>query len=282
MEVVILPDPAACARYAARVVASVLAERPGAALGVAAGSTMEPLYAELARLQREGALDLSRAELFLLDEWAGVDGSHPASFERFVRERLLAPAGLARERLRAPRGEGAEIPAACASYERAIREAGGIDLQLLGLGVDGHLGFNEPGSSLASRTRLKTLTAETAARSTPLFGREEDVPRHVLTMGLGTILESRAALLLAFGEAKAAAAAAAVEGPLTASVPASALQLHPRALAVLDEAAGSRLLRGVYYRSVLERKPAWQRPPELSSARTRTDNPPVRPGGVRR
>jgi glucosamine-6-phosphate deaminase len=267
MEVVILPDPAACARYVARVVASVLAAKPDAALGVAAGSTMEPLYAELARLHRQGALDLARADCFLLDEWAGLDPTHPASFERFVRERLLTPAGLAHERLRAPRGEGPEIPVACAAYERAIRDAGGIDLQLLGLGVDGHLGFNEPGSSLASRTRLKTITRETAARSAPLFGREEDVPRHVLTMGIGTILESRAALLLAFGEAKASAAAAAVEGPLTASLPASALQLHPRAVAVLDEPAASLLLRGAYYRSVLERKPAWQRPPDLPPAR---------------
>jgi glucosamine-6-phosphate deaminase len=263
---VISADAAAGALYAARVVAGVVREKPDAVIGLAAGATMEPLYAELARLHRERALDLTRASFFLLDEWAGLDERHPASFARFVDERLLSPAGLGTERFRAPRGAGAEIPEACAAYERAIRDAGGLDLQLLGLGVDGHLGFNEPGSSLASRTRLKTLTRATAIRSAPLFGRPEDVPRHVLTMGLGTILESRTALLLAWGPPKAAAAAAAIEGPLTASVPASALQLHPRAIAVLDDGAASLLSRAAYYRSVLEAKPPWQRPPELSPA----------------
>jgi glucosamine-6-phosphate deaminase len=265
MEVVIRPDPPEAARYAAASVARTLREKPDAVLGLAAGATMEPLYAELARLHRAGAIDLSRVTGFLLDEWAGIPGSHPASFLLFVKARLFAAAGAEPRSLAAPHGSGPEIPSLAAAYERSIRDAGGIDLQLLGLGGDGHVGFNEPGSSLAGRTRLKTITEETAAANARLFAPDEEVPVHVLTMGIATILESRRCVLLAFGSAKAAAAAAMVEGPVTASVPASALQLHPEATVVLDEASAARLARAAYYRSVFERKPDWQRVPLLPS-----------------
>lgn len=263
MEVVIARSPEAAAEYAARLVATLLDEAPAAVLGLAAGRTMEPVYAAISAAHEAGHLDLSRVTAFLLDEYAGISPEHPASFEGFAQRHLLSRAGVPPERVHAPRGSGAGIPEACAAYERAILDAGGIDLQILGLGVDGHVGFNEPGSSLSSRTRLKTITAATARRAAALFGSEAAVPRHVLTMGIATILASRTALLVAFGEEKAAAAAAALEGPLTASVPASALQLHPRAIALLDEAAASRLLRAAYARAVFERKPGWQMPREL-------------------
>lgn len=150
------------------------------------------------------------------------------------------------------------MPAHCESYEQAIRAAGGIDLQVLGLGSDGHLGFNEPGSSLSSRTRIKTLTERTRRDNTRFFGDGTDVPHHVITMGLGTIMESRLSLLIAFGRGKAEAVAASVEGPVTASVPGSLLQFHPRAKVILDIEAASALTRLEYYRWVYQNKPDWQ------------------------
>jgi glucosamine-6-phosphate deaminase len=152
----------------------------------------------------------------------------------------------------------ADVDAHCAAYEASITAAGGIDLQLLGIGSDGHIGFNEPSSSLRSRTRIKTLTAETQHDNADSFAPGE-VPRHVITMGIGTIMGARECLLLALGARKAQAVADAVEGPITASVPASALQMHPTAKVVLDEAAAGLLKRGSYYKSVYEGKPDWQR-----------------------
>ena len=151
-----------------------------------------------------------------------------------------------------------DVPAHCAAYEKAIREAGGIDLQILGLGSDGRLGFNEPGSSLASRTRIKTLTEQPRNDNARFFNADEEVPHHVITIGLGTIMESQMCLLLAFGEAKAQAVAESVEGPVTASVPGSLLQFHPRAKVFLDAAASSALTRADYYQWVYKNKPTWQ------------------------
>jgi glucosamine-6-phosphate deaminase len=140
-----------------------------------------------------------------------------------------------------------------------IRKAGGIDLQILGIGSDGHIGFNEPTSSLASRTRIKTLTLETRRDNARFFGNEESVPQHVITMGIGTILEARQVVLLAFGESKASAIAGTVEGPVTSMNPASALQLHPAVMACIDEPAAAHLARASYYRWVYDNKPEWQR-----------------------
>lgn len=257
MEVVILPARADVAAAAAHIVAALVRARPRAVLGLATGDTPRPVYAELVRLRRDEGLDLGEVTTFNLDEYVGVAPTHPASYHQYMREHLLEPAGIAPSRAHLPDGLTADVDGACAAYEQAIRAAGGIDLQLLGIGVDGHIGFNEPSSSLGSRTRLKTLTAGT--RAALRWPAAQEPPRHVITMGIATILEARRCLLLAVGAHKAAPIALAVEGPLSASVPASALQLHPHATVIVDEDAAARLAHADYYREVHAHKPAWQR-----------------------
>lgn len=258
MEVVVLPDPDAVALLAADVVDALLRTRPHAVLGLATGSTPLRLYAELRRRHREEGLSFARASAFLLDEYVGLPDGHPQRYRAVIDHELTDRVDLRPGAVHAPDGNAVDVPAECARYDGAIRAAGGVDVQVLGIGGDGHLGFNEPGSSLASRTRIKTLTARTRTDNARFFEAPDDVPHHVLTQGLGTILEARHLLLLATGAAKADAVAAAVEGPLSASCPASALQLHPHASVLLDEAAAERLARGAYYREVYAGKPVWQ------------------------
>ena len=244
MEVIISPDSTSASKEAARFLAAIIRKKPDAVLGLATGSTPLPLYRELIRMHREEGLDFSGCTTFNLDEYVGLGADHPASYRRFMH---------------IPDGLTTDIPAHCDSYEKSIAAAGGIDAQVLGIGSDGHVGFNEPTSSLASRTRLKTLTQRTRSDNAPLFKSGSDVPHHVITMGIGTIMETRAVVLLAFGENKADAVAGAVEGPLTSINPASILQMHPQAKIHLDEKAASKLTRQDYYRWVFENKPDWQR-----------------------
>ena len=258
MEIIILPNAQEASEVAARLVARHVREKPGSVLGLATGSTPCNLYQELARMHSANGLDFSSVTTFNLDEYIGLDPAHPASYHRFMEENLFAHVNISSERRHIPDGLAENVPAYCDAYEKAIRDAGGIDLQILGLGSDGHLGFNEPGSSLASRTRIKTLTERTRSDNARFFVDGRDVPHHVITMGLGTIMESRMCLLLAFGKAKAKAVAASVEGPVTASVPGSLLQFHPRAKVLLDADAASSLARADYYRWVYKNKPAWQ------------------------
>lgn len=258
MEVIIQPDPQAASLVAARIVARLVGEKPAAVLGLATGSTPIPLYRELVRLHREEALDFSGVRTFNLDEYVGLGPEHPASYSRFLYDHLLDEINIAPHRVHFADGLAADIPSFCGAYEAAIRRAGGIDLQVLGLGTDGHIGFNEPTSSLASRTRIKSLTRATRDANRRFFDNPEDVPHHVITMGVGTILDSRACLLLAFGREKAEAIRAVVEGPVTAMVPGSALQLHQHVYILVDEAAASALERHEYYRWVYANKPAWQ------------------------
>lgn len=260
MEIVIFPDAEAASRHAADVVVDLLARRPDAVLGLATGSTPEGLYQELVRRHQEEGLGFAGVRTFNLDEYLGLPPDHPECYRRYMDERLFSRVDLAPGNIRIPDGMAADPQAECAAYERAIKAAGGIDLQVLGIGGDGHIGFNEPSSSLGSRTRIKTLTRETVEDNARFFDSPEDVPRHVLTMGVGTILEARELLLMAFGASKAAAVRDAVEGPITASCPASVLQLHRSARVLLDEAAAASLARADYYRWVYQNKPAWQRP----------------------
>jgi glucosamine-6-phosphate deaminase len=259
MEVIILPSAGETAQAAARIVTRLVRASPRAVLGLATGETPKRLYAELARAHREEGLDFSGVATFNLDELVGLDEAHPLSYRRYMQERLFRHVNLRPERTHLPDGLAADVDGACAAYEEAIRAAGGIDLQLLGLGADGHIGFNEPTSSLASRTRVKTLAAATLAALRAQLPPGEQPPRHVITMGIATILAARRCLLLASGARKAAAVAKMVEGPVTALVPASALQLHPRTTVLLDEEAAGRLALAAYYRDVHENKPAWQR-----------------------
>lgn len=259
MELIILPTPEAASRSAADYLTALVRRNPAAVLGLATGSTPLLLYRELIRRHAEEGLDFSDCTTFNLDEYIGLGSDHPASYRRFMQENLFHALNIPPERIHIPDGLAADIPAHCAEYEAAIRSSGGIDLQILGIGSDGHIGFNEPSSSLASRTRIKTLTENTRTDNARFFDSPEEVPFHVMTMGIGTILEARAVALLAFGESKATAVAAMTEGPITANVPASALQLHPTAKIFLDEAAASGLSRRDYYRRIYAHKPAWQR-----------------------
>jgi glucosamine-6-phosphate deaminase len=257
MEVIILPAALDVAMAAAGIISRLVAGRPGAVLGLATGASVKQVYVELVLAHQDQALDFSRATTFNLDEYVGLSPSHPASFHAFMEEHFLSRVNVDRRRVHLPPTEGDDLPGLCEQFERDIRAAGGIDLQLLGIGRDGHLGFNEPTSSLASRTRIKTLTGLTRDANRPAFG-EDEVPLHVVTMGIGTILEARQCLLVADGPAKADAVARMVEGPLTAMVPASALQLHPHTTVIIDEAAAAGLSLRDYYREVQRYKPQWQ------------------------
>lgn len=258
MEVIVLPAAHNVGVAAAGIISRLVAAKPGAVLGLATGASVERVYAELVAAHDDHALDFSRVTTFNLDEYVGLDRSHPASFHAFMERHFLGRVNIDRRRVHLPPTEGDDLARLCEQFERDIRAAGGIDLQLLGIGRDGHLGFNEPTSSLASRTRIKTLTGLTREANRSAFGGQE-VPLHVVTMGIGTILEARHCLLVADGAAKADAIARMVEGPLTAMVPASALQLHPHATVIVDEAAAAGLLLRDYYREVQRNKPQWQR-----------------------
>ena len=255
MEIIIQPTPEAATAIAARLIARLLKEKPDAVLGLATGSTPLPLYRALVDMQ----LDWSRVRTFNLDEYLGLAPEHPQSYHHFMWENLFRHVNIRPENVHIPDGLAADVPAFCADYEARIRVVGGIDLQLLGIGSDGHIGFNEPSSSLASRTRIKTLTQRTRADNARFFASADEVPSHVITMGIGTIMEARTNLLLAFGAKKAQALAEAAEGPVTAMNPASALQLHPDTRVCLDEAAATQLKRADYYRWVFANKPQWQR-----------------------
>ncbi|MFE2044108.1 glucosamine-6-phosphate deaminase [Streptomyces sp. NPDC059477] len=259
MEVVIVPDAAAGGELIAEAMAQLLRQTPDALLGVATGSTPLPVYQALAGKVRSGAVDASRARIAQLDEYVGLPAEHPESYRSVLRREVLEPLGIGMAAFMGPDGTAEDIPGACTAYDKALGEAGGVDLQLLGIGTDGHIGFNEPCSSLASRTRIKTLTEQTRVDNARFFdGDIEQVPYHVITQGIGTILEARHLVLLATGEGKADAVAATVEGPVAAVCPASALQLHPHATVVVDEAAASKLKLADYFRHTFAHKPGWQ------------------------
>ena len=250
MRVIVEPDAAGVAATAGRFVARLLRRRPNCVLGLATGSTPLGMYQELIRLHREEGLDFSRVVTFNLDEYVGLAPTHPQSYRRFMQMHLFDHLNVDPRHTHVPDGRALDFEAIFQQYERSMVEAGGIDLQVLGIGSDGHIAFNEPGSSLGSRTRLKTLTEETVRDNARFFGSAEQVPRLAITMGVGTILESRQCLLLACGPSKARAIRDTIEGPVTAQVTASALQLHRDVIAVVDEEAGRLLERRDYYREV--------------------------------
>jgi len=255
MEIIIQSTPETATAVAARIVGGLLREKPDAVLGLATGSTPMRLYGELAKMK----LDWTRVRTFNLDEYVGLRPDCAQSYHHYMWENLFQHTNILRENVHLPDGMAKDIPKACAWYEDQIRKAGGIDLQVLGIGTDGHIGFNEPTSSLASRTRIKTLTVRTRQDNARFFKNEAEVPQHVLTMGIGTVMEARQCLLLALGQNKAQAIAEAVEGPITSSNPASVLQMHPETKVCLDEPAASRLKRSDYYRWVYDNKPGWQK-----------------------
>lgn len=244
MKLIIRPDAAAVQALAARILAAHLRRRPDLVLGLATGRTMEAIYARLVDAHREDGLDFSRVRTFNLDEYIGLTPSDPRSYAHYMRRHLFDAARIAPERTRLPDGAAADPCAESAAYEAAIRAAGGLDVQLLGLGENGHIGFNEPLSSLASRSRPVVLDPATRAQNAAMFGGDPaNVPLRAITMGIGTILDAQSLLTVATGAAKAEALAASVEGPVSASMPGSALQLHADCLVIADEDAASRLAR---------------------------------------
>ena len=257
MEVVIAPADE-LARLAADAVEALVRSRPDAVLGLATGSSPLAVYDELVARRADG-LSFGQARAFMLDEYVGLAAEHPERYRNVIEKEFVSRVDFASGAVLGPDGLAADLPAACADYEAQIADAGGVDLQLLGIGTDGHIAFNEPGSSLASRTRIKTLTKQTRQDNARFFGGSVDeVPRHCLTQGLATIMSARHLVLLASGRAKAEAVHQLVEGPISAMWPATIMQAHPHATVLVDDAAASRLQLADYYRQTYADKPEWQ------------------------
>ncbi len=259
MEIVILPDAAAIAALAADAIENLVRHKPTAVLGLATGSSPLAIYDELTTRCKDRSLSFAQASGFTLDEYVGLPADHPESYRNVIDKEFVSRVDFAPGAVQGPDGLADDIPAACAAYEEAIAAAGGVDLQILGIGTDGHIGFNEPGSSLASRTRIKTLARQTRVDNARFFGGDlEAVPTHCLTQGLATIMSARHLVLVATGAGKAEAVHHLVEGAVSALWPATILQHHPHATVLLDGAAASRLQLADYYRETYRAKPAWQ------------------------
>ena len=257
MEVIIKQDADSAADLVARILTKELRANPHLVLGLATGRTMESVYTKLARTHHKTNLDFSLCRTFNLDEYVGLAPNDLHSYRYYMNEHLFSLVGIDLRNTHLPNGKAADLDAECAQYEEAIRRCGGIDLQLLGIGRAGHIGFNEPLSALQSRTRVKALAPTTIAQNAALFGGPDKVPRRAITMGVGTILDSRRSLLLATGDEKAEIIAKAVEGPITAMISATALQLHARCTVIVDEAAARQLQGADYYRWIFANEPEW-------------------------
>lgn len=258
MEVILRNDAAAATTLAAMVIKRAIAAKPDITLGLATGRTMEALYRKLVEFHQQGEIDFSYVSTFNLDEYIGLPPEHACSYRSYMQQHLFDHVNVRPENTHVPDGMAANIEVSCARYEGMIASHGGIDLQLLGIGRSGHIGFNEPLSAMLSRTREKALTPETIAQNSPLFPRPEMMPRRAITMGVGTILESKRCLLLITGQEKATVTARAIEGPITAMISASALQLHPHCTVILDEDAGALLTQKEYYYWIFENEPEWE------------------------
>ena len=258
MEVVIAPGPE-LGRLAAAAIEQLVRAQPDAVLGLATGSSPLAVYDELARRHAEHGLSFARVRAFMLDEYVGLAADHPQRYRNVIDTEIASRVDFAPGAVQGPDGLADDLVAACAAYEEAIAAVGGVDLQLLGIGTDGHIAFNEPGSSLASRTRIKTLTRQTREDNARFFDDDIDqVPQHCLTQGLATIMSARHLVLLATGKGKAEAVHQLVEGPVSAMWPATILQHHPHVTVLVDDAAASRLQLADYYRETYLSKPAWQ------------------------
>ncbi|MGP5659533.1 glucosamine-6-phosphate deaminase [Corynebacterium falsenii] len=257
MEIIIVDNSDQVSTTAADVIAAHA--ELGHTLGLATGSTPEGTYRELIHRYRHGDLSFNRCTAFLLDEYVGLPKDHEQTYYCTIRRQLTSHIDIADERVHSPDGTAAHPGEAAEEYERLIARSGGIDVQILGIGTDGHIGFNEPTSSLASRTRIKTLHPDTVRDNARFFeGDESRVPHQVITQGIGTILDSRHLVMIATGESKAHAVRAMVEGPVSAMCPASALQLHQHVTVILDRAAVAELSNVDYYTYAFSHKPQWQ------------------------
>lgn len=258
MEVIIQPNRESAALLVARIIVRELRTNPHLVLGLATGVTMERVYRHLVRMHREEQLDFSLCSTFNLDEYVGLFPSDQNSYRHYMEHHLFRHVNIDPRNTHLPNGMAEDLEAECRHYEALIHRFGGIDLQLLGIGKAGHIGFNEPLSALRSRTRVKALTPTTLEQNAGAFGGEDKMPRRAITMGVGTIIEARRCILLATGDTKAQVIAQAVEGPITSMVSASALQLHARCTVVVDEEAAAGLKEKEYYRWIFENEPEWQ------------------------
>lgn len=258
MEVIIRKNGEECGLVAARIVAKCLQEKEKPVLGLATGSTPLQLYGELIELYRTGTISFKECTTFNLDEYVGLDHSHPKSYHRYMADNFFGRVDMCAENINIPDGTAEDLRQTCQEYETKIEQCGGIDLQILGIGSNGHIGFNEPMGSLSSRTWIKILSKNTIKDNGRFFKDAREVPRHVITMGIGTIMEARHCLIMACGWKKSEAVKAMIEGPVTAQWPASALQFHRRTTAVLDEEAASLLSHREHYAWVEENMMPWQ------------------------
>jgi glucosamine-6-phosphate deaminase len=255
MRIVISEQYDEMSRIGAQIVARTINAKPNAVLGLATGSTPLGLYRELVRMHQEDGLDFSRVTTFNLDEYVGLSRDHAQSYHYFMHENLFRHLNIPEPNIHIPSGTTDNYSAFCEWYEERIEEVGGIDLQLLGIGADGHIAFNEPTSSLGSRTRIKTLAPQTIQDNARFFEKPEDVPIYAITMGVGTIMDARNVLMVINGRHKSAAAAAAIEGPVTSMCTASALQMHPHCTVLLDREATRSLTMLDYYEFVQQHNP---------------------------
>src|SRR5437867_1644357 len=258
MEVIIQPTKEAAALLVARILAHELRANPHLVLGLATGKTMEQVYRQLVLMHKDTQLDFSLCSTFNLDEYVGLLPSDTNSYRHYMNHHLFRHVNVDARNTHLPNGLASDLDEECRRYEILIQRFGGIDLQLLGIGRAGHIGFNEPLSALRSRTRVKALTPTTIKQNAPLFGGEHKMPRRAITMGVGTIIEARRSVLLATGSSKADVIAQAVEGPITSMVTATALQLHARCTVIVDEEAGAKLREQEYYRWIFDNEPEWE------------------------
>lgn len=256
---VIVAKPDELARLAAGAYEQLMRRYPSAVLGLATGSSPLAVYDELVRRHAEEGLSFARAKAFNLDEYVGLPADHPQRYLNVIFHDFTDRVDFAPGAVQGPDGLADDLAAACTAYEEAITAAGGVDLQIMGIGTDGHIAFNEPGSSLASRTRIKTLTEQTRADNARFFGGDiSQVPQHCLTQGLATVMRARHIILVATGRSKADAIHQLVEGPVSAMWPATILQHHPHVTVLVDDAAAGRLQLADYFRNTYAAKPAWQ------------------------
>jgi glucosamine-6-phosphate deaminase len=259
MEVIIRTTPDEAADLTARLIDARVRAKPELVLGLATGRTMERVYDRLVTKHQKEGLDFSRCHTFNLDEYIGVPPEDEQSYRFYMNHHLFSRVNIDLANTHVPDGMATDLRAGAARYEQLIREAGGIDVQLLGIGEAGHIGFNEPLSALMSRTRDKALMPLTRQQNAEMFGGDPDkVPKRAVTMGVGTILDARELLLLATGRAKASILAKAIEGPITAMISASAIQLHPNCKVIVDEEAARELKEREYYDWIFQNEPEWE------------------------
>jgi len=228
-------------KRAAEIIADAIKNKPNLVLGLATGGTPVGCYRELVRMHREEGLDFSRVVTFNLDEYIGLSPTHPQSYRYFMNEKLFNHVNIKRENTHVPNGLSDDFQKTCKEFEDAIKKSGGIDLQLLGIGSNGHIAFNEPSSPFDSRTRVVNVSEQTIKDNARFYKSIDEVPRQAISMGTGTIMKAKKIILLASGAGKADAVAKSVNGPMTEEVPASNLQTHPNCIFIIDEAAASEL-----------------------------------------